>query len=148
MNLIYPTVLHVEDDPGDQELLQHACKAAKVRFTVQGVPDGDVALEYLGGSGPFANRDLYPMPKLILLDLKMPRKNGMEVLRWVRAQPDLRGLPIVVFTASNNPTDVQRAYESGANSFIVKPTAYTDLVEVVTLLQRYWFEVNEPLDQG
>lgn len=140
MNLAWPTVLHVEDDFGDKELLEHACKAMQFKYNVQWVGDGLAAIEYVSGIGDFGNRALFPLPSLILLDLKLPRKNGFEFLEWLRQQPEFKWLPVVVFTASDSGKDIKRSFELGANSLIVKPTAYKDLVECLKDLNHYWFE--------
>jgi CheY-like chemotaxis protein len=143
MNYAWPTVLHVEDNLGDMELLQHACATSAVKLNLQWVEDGQAAVDYLSGTGAFGEREKYPIPALVLLDLKMPRKNGFEVLEWVRHQPELKPLPVVIFTASNSAKDTRRAFELGANSVLVKPTAYKQLIEYVRDLYRYWFELNE-----
>ncbi|HTL17063.1 MAG TPA: response regulator [Patescibacteria group bacterium] len=143
MNAAWPTVLHVEDNLGDKELLQHACQAASVPCNLQWVEDGQAAMDYLAGIGPCGDRDKFPLPSLMLLDLKMPRKNGFEVLEWLRQQKDLKWLPVIVFTASDSQKDIRRAFELGANSLVVKPTAYRDLVEYVKGFYRYWFELNQ-----
>src|SRR3954447_18400199 len=129
MNVVFCNVLHVEDDPGDKDLLKHACQAADARLNLHWASDGQVAVDYLSGIGPFENRAENPIPDLVLLDIKMPRKTGLEVLEWARARPEYRGLPMVMFTASSQAVDIKRAFDLGANSYIVKPTAYKDLVE-------------------
>jgi CheY-like chemotaxis protein len=96
------------------------------------------AVEYLRGDGPFADREKHPLPDLLLLDLKMPRKNGFEVLEWVRQQPGLKRLPVVVLTSSMQDLDINRAYELGANTYLVKPANYEALVDLVKTLIQYW----------
>src|SRR5512140_2159425 len=115
------TVLHVDDDPNDTELLRAATRKAGVRFTLHNVEDADQAVAYLSGRGHFADRARYPMPALGLLDLKMPRQTGLEVLRWIRARPDLQYVPVVVLSGSELKDDIQKAKEAGANSYLVKP---------------------------
>lgn len=143
MNLAWPTVLHVEDNLGDKELLQHACHASDLKCNLLWVEDGQAALDYLSGTGPYTRRNDFPLPSLVLLDLKMPRKNGFEVLQWIREKPDFKWLPVVIFTASNSVKDTRRAFELGANSLLVKPTAYRDLIRYVKTLHHYWFEFTE-----
>ena len=143
MTPAWPTILHVEDNLGDKELLSHACEAAQVRCNLQWVEDGQAAVDYLSGGGAFADREKFPVPSLVLLDLKMPRKNGFEVLEWLRSQSELRWLPVVVFTASNSPKDTRRALELGANSLLVKPSSYRELVEYVHALYHYWFDLSQ-----
>jgi CheY-like chemotaxis protein len=114
------------------------------------VRDGVEAIEYLSGEGKFKNREEYPLPMLLLLDLKMPNKDGFEVLEWVREQPGLRRLRIVVLTTQAEINEVNRAYELGANSFLVKPTNMEDFFNLTEALKRYWLWMSaEPeLVQG
>ena len=140
MNPGWPIVLHVEDNLGDIKLLLHACEASGLAWNLLWVEDGQAALDYLSGSGPYRERDKFPLPSLMLLDLKMPRKNGFEVLEWLRRNSELKWLPVVVFTASNSPKDTRRAFELGANSLLVKPTAYRDLLQYVKSL----YHINSP----
>src|SRR5207249_5534648 len=105
--------------------------------------DGDEAVEYLGGTGRYQDRTRYPLPALVLLDLKLPRKNGIEVLHWLRQQPALRRLPVVVLTSSKEPNDVNRAYDQGANSYLVKPLGFDALLNLVRSLNVYWLSLNE-----
>ena len=142
MTLGWPTILHVDDDPGDRELVQHAFKSLQVKLNIQWVEDGQAATDYLSGVGIYGNRESFPLPELMLLDLKMPRKNGFEVLEWVRHEDSLKWLPVVVFTASNAPRDIKRCLEIGANSVVVKPTDYGHLVSCLKDVHHYWFEIN------
>jgi CheY-like chemotaxis protein len=128
------TILHVEDDPNDTLLLEHACKKAGVVFDLRAVSDGDQAIAYLRGINDFSDRNKYPLPKLILLDLKMPRLSGFDVLAWLRSDEAFRGVPVVVLTSSNHDADVKRAYDLGAKSYLVKPVGFEALVELVKTL--------------
>src|SRR5579864_3191843 len=128
------TILHVEDDPNDTLLLQHACRKAGIIFELQAVSDGDQAIAYLRGINDFSDRNKYPLPQLILLDLKMPRVSGFDVLAWLRADDKLKTLPVVVLTSSNHDADVKRAYDLGAKSYLVKPVGFEALVELVKTL--------------
>jgi CheY-like chemotaxis protein len=136
------TILHVEDDSNDVLLLKHACEYAGVSLNVQTVEDGDEAVAYLGGTGKFADRKRFPFPSLVLLDLRMPKMTGFEFLDWVRAQGNFRKLPVVVLSCSRCELDIERAYVLGANSFLIKPIAFADLVELVKMLCYYWFDLN------
>jgi CheY-like chemotaxis protein len=138
------TVLHVEDDSNDVLLFQHACQKAGVPLDLQNVTDGDEAIAYLTGEAEFGNRRLHPLPGLVLLDLKMPRISGFEVLLWIRQEQRFRGLPVVVLTSSNQPADVERAYQSGANSYLVKPVDFNGLVDLAKNVHSYWLTFNEP----
>ena len=131
-------ILQVEDDRNDIFFLEHAFKAAGITHPLRVARDGQEAIEYLSGAGEFANRAQYPLPCLILLDLKLPRKDGFEVLEWVRAEPNLRQLTVIVFTSSGRTADVDRAYHLGANSFVVKPSHLEERVELAKLIKSYW----------
>jgi len=116
---------------------------AGILNSVQVVRDGEQAIAYLAGEGKFTNRAEYPLPSLLLLDLKMPRLDGFEVLRWVRQQPGLRALRVVVLTSSQDINDVNRAYELGANSFLVKPMEFEHFTEVSQGLKQYWLRMDK-----
>jgi len=135
-------ILHVDDDSNDLVLFQHACRKAGVECMLQAVNDGDEAIAYLKGQNKFADRARYPMPDLMLLDLKMPRLSGFDVLTWVRQEEKCRGLPIVVLSSSNHDEDIKRAYSLGANSYLVKPVGFDSLVEVVKVIHQYWLTLN------
>lgn len=136
-------ILHVEDDPNDVLLLQRAFKKSGVAASVHSVTDGDRAVAYLSGQQEFSERAKFPLPHLVLLDLKMPRKSGLEVLEWIRSQPGLRRVVVVVFTSSRHDQDVNRAYELGANSYMVKPVGFDSLTELSRTLYHYWGELNQ-----
>jgi len=140
------TILHVEDDSNDVLLFQHACQKAEANCSLMAVSDGDEAIAYLSGTGKYGNREQYPLPHLLLLDLKMPRVNGFEVLSWLRKNPKLCCLPVVVLSSSNHEADVRQAYQTGANSFLVKPVDFNALVELVRTVHYYWLTLNERLD--
>src|SRR5215469_18016747 len=128
------TILHVEDDPNDTLLFQHACRKAGIVFDLQAVSDGDQAMAYLRGINDFSDRNKFPMPQLILLDLKMPRVSGFDVLAWLRSDDKLKVLPVVILTSSNHDADIKRAYDLGAKSYLVKPVGFEALVELVKTL--------------
>ncbi len=138
-----PTILLVEDEPGDVLLIRRACRRANLSSPLQVVGDGEAAVAYLAGQGAYADRQQYPLPALVLLDLKLPRKSGLEVLAWLRAQPALKRLPVVVLTSSRERGDVDRAYELGANSYLVKPVGFDTLQEMIQTLGLYWLVLNE-----
>ena len=137
------TVLHVEDDPNDVLLLQRACRKAALNFNVVSASDGDKAVAYLSGADGFSSREKFPIPHLILLDLKMPRKSGLEVLSWIRGQPELKRIVVCVFTSSKHDEDINTAYELGANSYLVKPVGFDELVEMIRTVNNYWLTLNE-----
>ena len=131
-------VLMAEDDDNEAFFLQRAFAQEKVSQPLRRVRDGVEAVEYLRGEGAFADREKHPLPELLLLDLKMPRKNGFEVIEWVRQQPGLKRLPIVVLTSSMQDHDINRAYELGANTYMVKPANIEALEALVRTVIQYW----------
>ena len=132
------TVLHVDDDPNDTALLEAARRKAEIEFRLENVGDGDQAMAYLNGSVPYENRARHPWPTLILLDLKMPRATGFEILRWIRHRPDCRELPVVVLSGSELQEDIRQAYSMGANSYLVKPLGFEALVQLVRNITSVW----------
>jgi CheY-like chemotaxis protein len=138
-----PCILQVEDDAHDVFLLQRAFLQAGVDNPVQVATDGQMAIDYLAGTGRFADRSRYPLPAVILLDLKLPRKTGREVLQWIRAQPGFRRIVVIAFTSAPYVGDVGLAYDLGANSFLVKPTGFTRYLEIARLLKAWWLDFNQ-----
>jgi CheY-like chemotaxis protein len=137
-------ILLVEDDANDALLVQRAFRKAKAANPIRVVEDGEQAIDYLAGRGGFADRERYPLPVLVLLDLKLPRKSGFELLAWLKGQPALNRLPVVVLSSSEETSDINRAYDLGANSYLVKPVAFETLQEMVKVLNLYWIILNEP----
>ena len=138
-------ILLVEDNTFDAELTIRSFRDQKLANSVTWVKDGEEALDYVFRRGVYAQRTSSD-PRLILLDLKMPRMDGFQVLDWLRQQPNLKRLPVIVFSSSDESQDVNRAYDLGANSYLVKPHALEDLVELVDRLKKYWLEVNQVSD--
>lgn len=143
MNNALPIVLHADDDPNDLLLFKHACRSASLPFVLESVSDGEMALAYLGGLKDYADRTRYPLPALVLLDLKMPRRTGFEVLDWLRRQPNLKRLPVIILTSSKHEADINWTYEHGANSYMVKPVGFDSLVQMGKGIHQYWFSLNE-----
>ena len=140
-----PTVLLVEDDPNDALLIQRAFSRSGVQVSVQRLQNGDEAVSYLRGDAPYDNRVLHPVPEVMLLDIKLPRRSGFEVLQWVRMQTDgLRRMPIVMLTSSTHSIDINRAYDLGANSYVSKPESSDQLHELVLRFIFYWLKTNQP----
>ena len=131
-------VLVAEDNPDDALLLRRALEKAGIRARLKIVSDGEEMLLYLEGRGAFANRTTNPLPSLVILDLKMPRKSGLEVLAWMGENPDLSVVPTIVLSASNLEADVRAAYNLGANTYFVKPTTFEELVETMRMVENYW----------
>ena len=136
-------VLLVEDNPNDVLLLRRAFTKTGISNPLVVVDDGEKAVRYLAGEGEFADRTAHPLPLLILLDLKLPRKSGHEVLTWLRAQPVLRRTPVVVLTSSAERSDLERCYDTGVNSYLVKPVKFDDLTKLMDLVRAYWMGANE-----
>ena len=131
-------VLVAEDNPDDAILLRRAIDKAGITARVKIVNDGEEMLLYLQGRGVYTNRDAYPLPNLIILDLKMPRKSGLEVLLWMSENQDLAVVPTIVLSASNLEKDVRQAYNLGANTYFVKPTTFEELVSTMRMVKEYW----------
>ena len=136
------TILHVEDDANDVLLFHHACVKVGVKVNVQTVGDGDEALAYMEGADPFADRKQHPLPNLVLLDLKMPKLNGFDVLNWMRQKEAFRRVPVVVLSSSNHDDDVRKAYDLGANSFLIKPVGFEALMDLARAIEHYWLSLN------
>ncbi|MBE9048008.1 response regulator [Pleurocapsales cyanobacterium LEGE 10410] len=136
-------ILLVEDDYNDVLLIKRAFRKADLQPLMSIVSDGDEAISYLLRKGRYADPKRFPIPLLVLLDLKLPRRSGLEVLAWLRKQPELKRLLVVVLTSSQEDSDLDRAYDLGANSYLVKPINFQELVKLVQLIDAYWFKVNQ-----
>ena len=135
------TILLVDDIDDDLSLMKHACRTAHFKASMQTVNNGEEAIAYLKGEGIYANRDKYPLPTVMLLDLNMPKVNGFGVLTWVRSQPVLKRLSIIILTASGRQEDIERAFDLGTNSYLVKPATMAGLIAMICCL-RDWLEYN------
>jgi len=136
------TILSVDDGEDDAFLLDRAFKQAQISCKLVTFPSAAEAKEYLSGTGPYANRYDHPMPAAVLLDIKMPHYDGFHLLEWIRSQPEFNSIPVVVLSCSDASKDIERAYESGANSYLVKPSNYQDLKNDLPLLMHYWLDLN------
>jgi len=137
------SLLLVEDDSNDVFLIKRAFKRANFKVPVSVVNDGDAAIGYLQGIDVYSDRTQHPIPSLIVLDLKLPRRSGLEVLEWLRAQPVLRRIPVIVLTSSKESADVNKAYEVGANSYLVKPVTFNELSAMAQSIESYWLSINQ-----
>jgi len=137
-------ILIVEDNPTDAELMVRALRRAKLANPVTVVEDGEEALDYLYGRGRHMGRPNGGTPRVVLLDLKLPKLSGLEVLERVRADERTRRLPVVVVTSSREEPDIQRAYALGVNSYVVKPVEFERFAEAMSQVGLYWLLVNEP----
>ena len=140
-------VLLVEDDPSDVRLIQRAFGKLEINVPLIRLTNGDEAVSYLSGDSPFENRAAYPMPSVVLLDIKLPRRSGFELLEWLRRQDSgLKRLPVVVLTSSRHSADINRAYDLGANSYLTKPETAAELQALASQFQSYWLKLNEDPD--
>jgi two-component system response regulator len=137
-------ILLVEDNPDDELLTQRALRKNNILNDLVVVRDGQEALDYLFGAGPYAGRDLDSQPQVVLLDLNLPKVGGIEVLRRLRADPRTATVPVVVLTSSQEDDDVVRSYKFGANSYVRKPVDFVQFTESVRQLGLYWLVINQP----
>ncbi len=137
-----PCILLVDDDENDVFFMKHAFHLAKIQDLLQVVGDGQAAIDYLSGVGDFADRERFPLPSMILLDLKMPYKNGLEVLEWIRQQGQFHGMVIIVLTSSAHADDIDRAYQLGANSFVSKPASMEERTDLANAIKAFWLTHN------
>jgi CheY-like chemotaxis protein len=137
------TILLADDDADDRMMAADALEESRLANDLRFVEDGEELMDYLNRRGKYSEPEKSPRPGLILLDLNMPRKDGREALREIKAQPDLRTIPVVVLTTSKAEEDIYRTYDLGVNSFITKPVNFESLVAVMRTLSRYWFEIVE-----
>jgi CheY-like chemotaxis protein len=137
-------VLVAEDDTNDVLLLKRALKNAGVLNSIHVASDGQEAIDYISGFNKFSDRRAFPVPGLLFLDIKMPRQNGFEVLQWIREKSELRQLPVIVTSSSQLQPDVDRAYALGANAYLVKPVAVTELAGLFSNIAEYLARVVKP----
>jgi CheY-like chemotaxis protein len=140
-------ILHIlvaEDDANDRALLNLACRGESIPAELHIVQDGEQAIQYLQGVSQFADREKFPFPDLLLLDLKMPRLGGMDVLQWVRGQASCGALPSVMLSGSGLPKDIQEAYRLGANGYFRKPSSVGALTALLRTLANYWLMNERP----
>lgn len=137
------TILLVEDDPNDVLLVQRAFQRANIANPIRVARNGEDAIAYLEGNGEFSDRREHPLPVVVLLDLKLPRKSGLEVLEWMRSKKLLKRMPVVILTSSSQSSDINKAYDLGVNSYLVKPVTFDALIDLVKNLGLYWLIMNE-----
>ncbi|HEC05647.1 MAG TPA: response regulator [Thiolapillus brandeum] len=137
------TLLLVEDNPDDEALTLRALHKHNIANKIIVARDGQEALDYLFGKGDFADRDTAQLPQVILLDLKLPKVDGLEVLQQLRSNPQTRAVPVVILTSSNEEQDLIRSYELGANSYVRKPVDFEQFIEAARQLGLYWMVLNE-----
>ncbi len=136
-------ILIADDDAEDRMLIIDALKESRLKNRVQEVENGEDLLSYLNNKGDFADKKKYPTPGIILLDLNMPKKDGREALKEIKADKTLKSIPIIILSTSKAEEDVIKTYNLGVNSFITKPVTFNAMVEVMNALKKYWFEIVE-----
>jgi CheY-like chemotaxis protein len=142
------SILLVEDSQDDIFIMERACKRTGIPHALHVVTDGQLGVEYLSGSGPYSDRAVYPMPHVVFLDIKMPNRDGHEVLQWIREQPGLQKLPVVMLTSSTHWKDVERAYELGVTSYLQKVSDIGQFGQAVRVILKYWLELNISANEG
>jgi two-component system response regulator len=146
-NKLAMEILLVEDNPCDVELTLLALKKNDIAHNIHVVSDGAEALEYFFGRGKYSGRDIDAIPKLVMLDLKLPKVDGLEILRIIKTDERTKIIPVVILTSSKEESDITAGYKLGANSFIVKPVDFDKFMTTVGELSRYWMLLNEPPKQ-
>jgi CheY-like chemotaxis protein len=136
------TVLLVEDNDNDVFMMRMACQRTGIPHLFQVVTDGDAAVEYLSRSGAYADAATHPPPDVVFLDIKMPKRNGHQVLKWIRDQGELKNLPVVMLTGSDQEDDVTQAYQLGATSYLQKIADPAEFAQAVRIILKYWLEFN------
>jgi CheY-like chemotaxis protein len=137
-------ILLVEDNEDDVFFLQRAMKSAALNYPLIVAKDGQQAIDYLSGAKEFSDRAQFPVPALVLLDIKLPKVHGLDVLKWIRAESSLQTLVVIMLTTSHLEVDVDRAYRLGANSFLVKTPSSEKLERLLRLIHDYWLQLNHP----
>jgi two-component system response regulator len=143
-----PLVLYAENNPEEARLIELALEDAGVSFRLHRVESGEAVLDYLYRRPPFDDRAAFPFPSLLLLDLSMPRLNGLELLQQVKADPELRALPVCIFSTSQDEVAVRNLYDAGAASFLRKPLDYEGLVNLLGVIDRYWMKYVSLPERG
>ena len=141
------TILLVEDEENDATLVKMAFQKNNIPNPVQWARDGVEAIAYLNGDGVYANRERFPFPEVLILDLKMPRMSGLELLSWIREHPEYRVIPTIMMTSSRQDTDIEKAYNLGANTYMIKPSSFEELAKLVKLAHEYWAASVKPKTQ-
>lgn len=134
-------ILIAEDDAEDRMFIQDAFSELQLSAYVSFLEDGEALLRYLHGDPPYEDPNLHPRPNIILMDLNMPRKDGREALREIKTHPELRSIPVIIFSTSSDSSDISQSYQSGANSYLTKPVRFQELVSMLRELKTYWLEM-------
>ena len=137
-------ILVAEDDENDVALLRRAISKVVHSHKIQVVSDGEQAIDYLRGEGVYSDRESFPFPNILILDIKMPRKSGLEVLEWLNQHPQCGIIPSVIFSSSDQPQDISRAYNNRANAYFIKPLSFNEWVELMEVIFGYWCRSHVP----
>ncbi|HET6935065.1 MAG TPA: response regulator [Candidatus Angelobacter sp.] len=144
MSPLLPVLLLVEDDPAEARLIMRAMEKVQMPARVAHVKNGDDAVAYLAGEAASGNRGAHPLPRLVLMDLKLPRRSGLEVLQWMREQKSgIERIPVVMLSSSPHAVDIRQAYDFGVNSYLVKPDTSEKMLNMLASLKEYWFSYNQ-----
>ena len=135
-------VLLVEDSSDDVFVMKMACQRSGIPHDLRVAEDGDAAVEYLSGAGKYKDRTAHPFPDVVFLDIKMPKRDGHEVLKWIREQPGMKNLPVVMLTGSVQPSDVDRAFELGVTSYLKKVACPAEFGQAVRIVLKYWLDLH------
>jgi CheY-like chemotaxis protein len=141
------TILLAEDNADDVFLMRRALRKAGITAQLHVAQNGEEAIDYLAGNGVYADRTQYPKPSIVILDIKMPKKTGLEVLEWLRKNSHVQVIPTVVMSASEIADDIQASYVLGANTFFMKPSSFDELVKLLTTFETYWSTAKRPAKQ-
>jgi len=141
-------ILYAEDEEDDVFFLKSAFAQAGIAHPLRVVADGQLAINYLSGLPPYTDRVQHPLPCLVLLDIKMPNQSGIEVLKWMRANPAFSSIPVIMLSSSNGDADIHRAYIQGANGYLVKPGKREELLSMVKAIRDYWLLQNRAIREG
>ena len=136
------TILFLEDDENDILLVRRVIKKLDLNANFRFCQDGTEGLKYLKGEGKYADREEFPLPSLIILDIKLPKVSGLEVVRWIKKQEDHKNTPVIMLSSSGQPGDILKAYEFGANSFLVKPVEFSQFIEMLETIYTFWIKYN------
>jgi CheY-like chemotaxis protein len=139
-------ILLLEDDDNDAFLLRCALQKAEIKNPMHRVRDGQEGIQYMSGHGEYADRERFPLPRIILCDLKMPRTNGLEFLAWLKERPELKSIPTMVLTSSREEKDVTQAYKSGVSTYFLKPGSVEDMKALLIKIRQYWTAAIKPSD--
>jgi CheY-like chemotaxis protein len=137
------SLLVVDDDENDLLFMRRAISRAEISNPVQVVRDGQQAIDYLAGTGSFADRIQFPLPGLIITDYQLPLKSGFDLLKWLRSRPGLKRIPVILLSSTANPAEMSAVFDAGGNAFVVKPTGMLELVDLFKAIKEFWINFNQ-----